>query len=123
MTGTELRIWIRIRGRRLNGWKFRRQQPIGPYYVDFYCPGARLVVEVDGPTHDDYAWAYDARRDAWLEAEGYRVVHLPVSAIDEDAESAVANIVLALEEREQAGFRKRPCASGPAPPALRATSP
>src|SRR6201997_5258118 len=71
MSGAELRIWARIRGRRLDGWKFRRQHPIGPYYVDFFCPAARLVVEVDGPSHWlDFVGAYDERRQAWLEAMG-----------------------------------------------------
>jgi len=50
---------------------FRRQQPIGPYFVDFYCHAARLAVEIDGPVHWDEAQsAYDLRRQAWLESEG-----------------------------------------------------
>ena len=49
---------------------FRRQQPIGPYFVDFYCNAARLAVEIDGPAHWDEAQsAYDLRRQAWLESE------------------------------------------------------
>ena len=108
MTGTELRVWIRLRGRKLNGWKFRRQQPIGPYYVDFYCPAARLVIEIDGPTHDDARWAYDLRRQAWLEAEGYKVIRIPVSDIDLDAGDAVETIAIELEEREKLGFTRRP---------------
>jgi hypothetical protein len=72
---TEVRIWACLRGRRLDGWKFRRQHPIGPYFVDFCCPAARLVVEVFGPAHDDYVqWAYDQRRvraqDIDLDMEG-----------------------------------------------------
>ncbi len=108
MTGTELRVWIRLRGRKLDGWKFRRQQPIGPYYVDFYCPAARLVIEIDGPTHDDARWAYDLRRQAWLEAEGYKVIRIPVSDIDLDAGDAVEAIAIELEEREKLGFTRRP---------------
>ena len=108
MTGTELRVWIRLRGRKLDGWKFRRQQPIGPYYVDFYCPAARLVIEIDGPTHDDARWAYDRRRQAWLEAEGYKVIRIPVSDIDWDAGDAVETIAIELEEREKLGFTRRP---------------
>jgi very-short-patch-repair endonuclease len=108
MTGTELRVWIRIRGRKLDGWKFRRQQPIGPYWVDFYCPAARLIVEVDGPTHEDeLTWAYDVRRQAWLEAEGYRFLRIPVFWIDQDADDAVDAILVALEEQEKLGFVKR----------------
>jgi very-short-patch-repair endonuclease len=106
-----------VRGRRLDGWKFRRQQPIGPYYVDFYCPAARLVVEIDGPTHDDAHCAYDLRRQAWLEAEGYKVVRIPVSAIDDDANDAVQIISMELEERETLGFSRSPSgASGATSP-------
>lgn len=108
MTGTELRIWIRIRGRRLDGWKFRRQHPIGPYVVDFYCPAARLIVEVDGPSHDDWAAAYDIRRQAWLECEGYRLLRIPVSVIDRDAENAVEWIEAALDEQVRLGLVYEP---------------
>jgi very-short-patch-repair endonuclease len=87
-----------------------RQHPIGPYYVDFYCPAARLVVEVDGPRHHEASWAYDLRRQAWLEAEGYRVFRIPVSAVDEDVDAAVDAIASVLAQTH-------------APPALRATSP
>jgi very-short-patch-repair endonuclease len=126
MSGTELRIWIRLRGRALDGWKFRRQQPIGPYYVDFYCPAAKLVIEIDGPSHEEEQAAYDTRRQAWLEAEGHRVVRFPVRDIDENVMNVMDTIRVELEEREQLGFRRRPSRlspAPPAPPALRATSP
>ena len=103
MTGTELRIWIRIRGRQLGGWKFRRQHPIGPYFVDFYCPAAGLIVEVDGPSHDDWAADYDDRRQGWLECQGYRVLRVPASVIDQDVESAVEWICAVLEEQARLG--------------------
>ena len=98
MTGAELKVWIRIRGRQLDGWKFRRQHPIGPYFVDFYCPAARLVVEVDGPTHDEQAWAYDVRRQAYLEADGYRVLRISVHEIDRDPADVAATIRAALQD-------------------------
>ncbi len=67
----ERRIWSRLRRRQVDGWKFRRQHPIGPYFVDFYCPAAKLVIEFNGLSHDDdRQWAYDQRRQAWLEAQG-----------------------------------------------------
>src|SRR2546429_8247090 len=116
MTGTELRVWIRLRGRKLDGWKFRRQQPIGPYYADFYCPAARLVIEVDGPTHDDARWAYDLRREAWLEAEGYKVVRLPVSLVDQDVGAAIDTIEVALEEQVQMGFVRQALRRSPSGP-------
>jgi very-short-patch-repair endonuclease len=75
MTLTEWRLWLKLRGRQLDGWKFRRQHPIGEYIVDFYCPAARLVVELDGSSHDDgTAFDYGQRRQAWLESQGYRVL-------------------------------------------------
>ena len=53
MSRTEWRLWFRLRGRQLMGRKFRRQVPIGPYFADFACLEARLVVEVDGEHHGD----------------------------------------------------------------------
>ena len=72
MTEAERRLWSRLRNRQLNGHRFRRQVPIGPYIVDFACLAARFVVEVDGGQHFEDV-AYDERRTAWLEERGYRV--------------------------------------------------
>src|SRR5689334_10561763 len=55
MTGVELLLWSRLRLRQLGGHRFRRQAPIGPYVADFACFQARLLIEIDGPTHDDRA--------------------------------------------------------------------
>ena len=124
ISGTELRIWIRLRGRKLDGWKFRRQEPIGPYFVDFYCPAARLIVEVNGPIHDlDSTWAYDQRRQAWLEAEGYRVLRIPYHWIDGSIEVATDTIRVALSEQAQKGFTRRPNQPSSPSGAFGATSP
>ena len=97
---TEVRVWACLRGRQIDGWKFRRQHPIGPYFVDFYCPAGRLVVEVVGPAHDDDAqWVYDQRRYAWLEAKGYRVMQVRVQDIDADIEEVMGWIYAELSER------------------------
>jgi very-short-patch-repair endonuclease len=72
-TESEGRLWSELRGRRLGGWKWRRQAPIGPFIVDFYCPAAKLVVELDGSQHLDQA-DYDARRTRFLESGGLRVI-------------------------------------------------
>lgn len=75
LTDAELRLWLRLRNRGLSGHKFRRQVPIGPFIADFVCAEARLVVEIDGSQHfEDVSLFADARRTAWLEAEGYRVL-------------------------------------------------
>jgi very-short-patch-repair endonuclease len=52
LTQTEARLWLKLQGRKMEGWKFRRQAPIGPFIADFYCPAARLVIELDGSSHD-----------------------------------------------------------------------
>jgi very-short-patch-repair endonuclease len=72
-TEAEHRLWQRLRGHRLAGMKFRRQHPVGPYFVDFYCAEARLVVEVDGSQHMD-AVRYDERRTLAIQAAGLRVL-------------------------------------------------
>ena len=72
-TEAEARLWKALRDRRLGGWKWRRQVPLGPYIVDFYCAEARLVVELDGGQHAEQV-AYDGHRTAFLECEGLRVI-------------------------------------------------
>jgi very-short-patch-repair endonuclease len=70
-TDVEQRFWLSVRNRRLLGAKFRRQSTIGSYVVDFLCVEAMLIVELDGGQHGDDA---DAKRTAFLEARGYRVL-------------------------------------------------
>ncbi len=71
----EQSFWLQVRGGHFSGFKFRRQQPLGPYIADFVCQQARLVVELDGSQHAE-AGEYDHNRDAWLREEGYRVLRV-----------------------------------------------
>ena len=71
-TDAERTLWFAVRDRRLSGFKFVRQEAIGPFIVDFVCRDKRLVVEVDGGQYADSA--EDAARDAFLAGEGYRVM-------------------------------------------------
>ncbi|MCC6734848.1 MAG: endonuclease domain-containing protein [Bauldia sp.] len=71
-TDAERRLWYQLRDRRLGGFKFVRQEPIGPYVADFCCREAKLIVEVDGSQHANSK--RDLVRDAWLANEGYRVL-------------------------------------------------
>ena len=75
MTEAERRLWSALRMGRVQGVKFRRQQPIGHYIVDFFSPQSKLIIEVDGGQHDDeeQAW-YDYHRTKFLESRGYRVL-------------------------------------------------
>jgi very-short-patch-repair endonuclease len=72
LTDAERKLWSVILNRQLDGAKFRRQQPIGPFVADFVCQERHLIVEADGGQHDDNA--KDARRTAFLESKGYRVL-------------------------------------------------
>ena len=74
-TDAERLLWSKLRDRRLAGWKFRRQMPIGPFVVDFCCPDAWLIIELDGGQHTfDVAAAADAARTRDLEQRGYLVL-------------------------------------------------
>ena len=75
---TERILWNLLRDRRLEGLKFRRQVPLGPYVLDFVCLRHRLVVEADGPFHDPDR---DASRDDWLAAKGFLVLRFPNNEI------------------------------------------
>jgi very-short-patch-repair endonuclease len=71
-TDAEMRIWLALRDRRLGGFKFVRQETIGPYVADFACRGRKLIVELDGGQHSENN--RDRARDAFLAAEGYKVL-------------------------------------------------
>lgn len=71
-TNAEDKLWYHLRSRRLNGFKFVRQEPLGPYTVDFICREERLVIEADGGQHADNA--RDAVRDKWLVNHNYRIL-------------------------------------------------
>lgn len=94
MTDTEWRVWLRLRGKKLEGYKFRRQLAIGPYWADFVCLSARLVVEIDGPTHDEEA---DARKTAYLESQGFWVARFPVGDVDRSLDEVIGAIYCRLQ--------------------------
>ena len=73
-TEAEIELWLLLRDRRLAGLKFVRQQPIGPYVVDFVCRARRVVVELDGGQHAGSV--HDPRRDAWLRARDYKIIRI-----------------------------------------------
>ncbi len=74
-TDAERKLWCLLRNRQLGGFRFRRQQPIGPYIVDFFCPTAKLIVELDGSQHgEEENLLRDEARTKWLQSRGYRVV-------------------------------------------------
>ncbi len=72
-TDAEAKLWQGLRARQLNGYKFRRQVPMGNYVADFVCLEARLIVEVDGGQHAERS-DYDEARTDWLHAQGFCVL-------------------------------------------------
>ncbi|MBX3529554.1 MAG: endonuclease domain-containing protein [Rhizobiaceae bacterium] len=78
-------LWEQLRGARLDRPRFRRQHPVGPYVLDFYCATARLAVEVDGSHHDlERQMKADNRRDDWLATEGIQVLRIAARDILDD---------------------------------------
>ena len=77
-TEAEVLLWSCLRAKRFAGFKFRRQQPIGPYIADFVCFEAGLVIELDGDQHgSDDSVAYDERRTLFLQKVGFDVIRFP----------------------------------------------
>ena len=91
----ERRLWKLLRDRRLSGLKFRRQFEIGSYIVDFICLRHRLIVEADGPYHEDRV--QDAVRDDWLRGQGFRILRFPNQLIENRGHEVVGAIVAAAE--------------------------
>lgn len=96
-TDAELKLWKHLRNRLTDGEKFRRQQPIWKYIVDFVCAERMLVVEVDGGQHGKQV-AYDNERTAWLESEGYRVLRFWNNEVLKDADVVLEVIIRVLNE-------------------------
>ena len=93
MSLPEAILWQRLKGAP-QGVSFRKQHPIGPYRADFYCASAKLVIEIDGVSHDMGGRpAHDERRTAALEAKGYVVIRIPATDVLRDADGAAASIV------------------------------
>ena len=97
-TDAEMKLWKQLRNRLIGRQKFRRQQPLGKYIVDFVCFEKRLIVEVDGGQHSERA-AYDSERTAWLESQGFRVLRFWNNEVLRDVEIVLDLIVKELEER------------------------
>lgn len=92
----EVRLWQQLRGRKLLGLRFRRQHPVPPYIVDFYCHMHRLVVEVDGPHHGEPEQAaHDTARTAFLETQGLQVLRFTVYEVEEALEGVLRTIAAA----------------------------
>src|SRR5688572_11622725 len=98
-TWAEKLMWSWLRNHRFNGWKFRRQHPMGPYYLDFFCEAARLPVELDGGGHTrDDKVAHDRERERFLVRLGIKVLRYPNAKLRREAQVIRDAIYRALAE-------------------------
>ena len=96
-TSCEEKLWRLLRGRRFLDRKFRREHTIGKYSVDFACPAVKLVIEIDGPSHDDPEQKkFDVARTEYLQQSGWRVVRFTNAEIYESIDAVEARIAAAL---------------------------
>ena len=96
-TNAEAVIWTALRGARMQGFKFKRQQPIGAYIVDFVCFECGLVVEIDGGQHADDV-SEDQARSNWLQSQGFRVLRYWNNEVVDRRDDVLESIIRALRE-------------------------
>lgn len=92
MTRAEKILWEHLRGHRLDGFKFRRQAPMGHFIADFYCPKCKLIVEIDGDIHDVQI-EQDKLRTEEMESFGYRVIRFKNEQVEKEIESVLNSIL------------------------------
>ncbi len=101
MSLPEVLLWIQIRKRLQGQLRFRRQHPVGPFILDFYCSEKTLAVEVDGKVHDtgDHP-ERDRYRDQWLATQGIKTLHIPATEVLNNMDGVISMILLAANQRE-----------------------
>jgi very-short-patch-repair endonuclease len=98
-TEPEKRLWRNLSNSRLGGFKFRRQEVIGRAIVDFFCPSANVIVEVDGETHADTE--RDRRRDAYLQGFGFSVLHVTNHDVMRNVDGVLSAILRVLQSADR----------------------
>jgi len=91
MTPAERKLWSRLRAKRFHGLVWLRQEPFGKFIVDFYCPVARLVVELDGEAHG-FTTRQDVARQLWIEEQGATVVRFPNWLVQTDIDQVLDDL-------------------------------
>lgn len=92
-TLSEILLWEELKTRKMLGYKFLRQKPIGNYIVDFYCSDLKLVIEIDGDTHTEDTFEKDMIRQKWLESMGMTVLRF----CDLEVKKDMDNVLMAIE--------------------------
>ena len=100
MTDAERKLWSKLRLKQIDGCRFRRQLPIGPYIVDFVCLASRLIIEVDGGQHASDVQR-DAKRTAWLESQNFRVLRFWNNDVLGNMDGVLQTIQCALADKQR----------------------
>ncbi|BBF94421.1 endonuclease domain-containing protein [Blastochloris tepida] len=104
-TDAERRLWMRLRGRGVDGATFRRQHPAGPYVLDFFCPALRLAVEIDGGQHGEARQAArDHRRTVWLQERGVTVLRFWNNDVTQNLSGVIETIAAQVAALRAAGL-------------------
>lgn len=99
-TFSEKKLWMHLRNKQLDGIKFRRQHPVGGFIVDFYCPSARLAIELDGGVHVDSEQAsYDLLRQKELAEQGVKVIRFWNSEVDGKIDAVLQTILAEVQKQ------------------------
>jgi very-short-patch-repair endonuclease len=107
MTDAERRLWSKIRRKQLKEFQFYRQKNIGDYIVDFYCPAAKLIIEIDGGQHySEENIVKDEARDSFLNDLGFRVFRFSNSDVFNNIEGVVTKIYNHLKKSPLPPFKK-----------------
>ena len=108
MTTAEIILWSRLRSKKIDGYRFRRQQPIFDYIVDFYCHKLMLIIEVDGEIHSlKEIREYDKKRENILKINGYRLIRLSNLEIETETDSAITKIRTYITEISSPSIRTK----------------
>ncbi|WP_332677888.1 endonuclease domain-containing protein [Brevundimonas sp.] len=110
MSPPEARLWVALRRLRAQGFHFRRQHPLRGYYLDFVCIDRRLIVEVDGSSHENRG-EWDRRRDAALAGEGFVTLRYDNASVRDNLDGVIGHLL----ERLRAAVPTRPLRGHPPP--------
>jgi len=101
MTRPEVSLWLRLKGRQILGYKFRRQYSVGAFVLDFYCPALKLAIEIDGESHDKpKARESDRERQEYIEQFGIRFIRFKNDDVENHLEEVITSIQKVLNKSE-----------------------
>ena len=99
LTDAERHLWQNLRRKQIQGARFRRQMPIGPYIADFVCVTTKVIIELDGGQHQDQH-SYDEARSAYLQQQGFQVLRFWNNEVFQNTDGVLAVILKALQTRD-----------------------